>query len=467
MNKNLKIILFITAVIGLSMVLLYSFMLWPWGDDMAYRFSLKHRLFFDSTLNEGLKFDARLLTPIAFFRNFIYKFVSHGLAIFSYVIVFYLSTFLIFNYIIKTAFNDWIDKFIFYSFFTQIIFYSLNFITSEILFWEAGGYYTLNLLVGLLWMICFDKISNFDKPNNKFFALYILLSILAGTLTYNITIALMSYAIIKYILNDIKNIKISAFGFLLLTCAAIILIFSPGALQRTAYNNLDLFHKIMGVMVAFIQVPATYADYSLKLILLMILYTFTYYIYSPDNQYITISSSGYRSVINYFCFAILAFSTIAPFLIARHLASPRTATYFIIFITIFIFNFYIDIYNKIIALKTPSKNLSGTFILFFFIYHIFSFSNHYYVAYDLRKQHIERDTLLRSEAAKKSKFVELKPYFFQYDTFSLYSLKNAEPTDNPKNFQNDHYQLVYGIDTIIIRNDLDMRPPQRDACPPR
>ena len=450
MNKFLSKTLFVISLFSLLFILFYAFILWAWGDDMLYIHILSKKSLIDFTLNEGKTIDARWLTPLAFIRNFVFKYIPHSFAISFYILIYFISTYLLFFKLLEINISDKKEKFIFWTFFSLILFYGLNKITGQVIFWQAGAYYSLNLFFGLLWIIYFKKIT-FQKKSNKTIIIFILFSLLAGTLTYNLSVALVTYAVLTYIINSFKNYEKTIIGLIIIITVTFILILSPSALNRATDTELSLFQQVMGVFRAFIHVPKNYFSNSYTLIILLALFSITYYFYNPKKNLSDINIKGFKSLINYLFFPLIAFSTIAPFLVAPHLASLRTALYFMIFGSLFVLNFYNDILTRILKMETPLKNLSGIIILFFFIFHIFIFADHYYIAYDIKKQHKERHNYLIEKAKNNVNYVELKPYNFQFTPFTLQFLKSVEPTNNYRNYRNVHYQICYGIDTIIIK----------------
>src|SRR5690606_26139593 len=110
----------------------------PVGDDMAYIMSLKKSNVLDFTIYEGMISDSRWMTPIAFFRNVLMKYLPHSLSLTLYTILFFINTYIIFFHFLRIKLSSNAERIILYSFFTLIVFYGLNKITSEVIFWQAG-----------------------------------------------------------------------------------------------------------------------------------------------------------------------------------------------------------------------------------------------------------------------------------------------------------------------------------------
>lgn len=450
MNKAFTSILIILSIIGIAMILFYPFILWPWGDDIYYKFILSKQSIIQFTINEGLNFDARGLSPLALFSHFLYKFLPHSIAIVFYILCFLCSIYMLLFRIIKLNVHSTKDKFIFFIFFSIIMFHGLNIITSEVLFWQAGAYYSLNLVFGIFWIILFNKIS-FAYTNKIKLVFFYILSIIAGTFTYNLSFMLCCYVALFYLAYNFKNYKKTIWALLIIITIAMLLILSPASFNRVNTDNLTAFQKIGGIIRAFVHVPKKYCEYSYPLIFFIFVFSFTYHLYKPYNQDNDIKFNNHNDILKYFIFIIVAFTSIAPFLFAPALASIRTSVFFMFFASVFIFKFSQDIFSITFKYKHAQKNIAGVIILFVLIYHIFSFADHYYIAYDLRKQYLKRDEFLKQEALKHKTYVELEPYVFQFTPFTLEYLKRVEPTNNPNSYKNKQYQLVYGIDTIVIK----------------
>lgn len=450
--NKIKTPLFVLSIFSLVFIVGYCFVLWPWADDMLYRHSLKNVSIWDFTLNEGKTIDSRWLTPLAFIRNIFFKYVPHQLGLVFYLLIFYTNTWIILFKILNYEFVDKIEAFIFYSFFTLSVFYGLNVVVSEVIFWQAGAYYQLNLFAGLLAISAANKSdenSRFKKSLN-----YLLFAI-CGTLTYNLSFPIFLYLILLLAQNyfGIKKEKVQQIVICLLLMFSVmcLMIFMPSTFNRVE-GNYDLATRLLIALRAFVHVPIEYLSYTYS-IYFMILFVFVYVIYNPIkiNEDFDFSSNG--KILKYFTYPILSIATIFPFLIAANLASKRTSLYFIIFLSIFIIIISRDFISRILVSLKPFKNIAFVIILFFNIFHLYSFSDHYYMAYGVRKQYLARDQYLKKAYLAGIKKIYVPKYQFEmFVPFSLNSLKDFELTTDSKIWKNTQYQYVYGIDSILVNN---------------
>lgn len=454
MNKYLLNALFVFSFLGILLVTMFSFMLWPWGDDMIVRHDLQRMSLIDYTIENGINWDARILTPIGFIQNFFFKYIPHNLLILNYVIIFFASTYLIYKYIIKVEIKDCKMNFIFYVFFSLLLFYGLNKAVGEVIYWGSGALYILNLFAGLLWIVFHDHVLTVQDNNKPILVGFLLLSIFAGTLTYNLSLALLGYGFL-FLFMEKPMLKIRVVGLFLMLLGFFALVLSPGAFKRVngcgVLDEYAIKSYVFNLLYAFVEVPQKYFSFGCIAFLLIFLFTLTLKIYLPQKMGCQVVGDDLKSFLKFIVFAVIAILTIVPFLIAHQLAVPRTSIYFTFFLTIFFFHFYSWFFESVFAWSVGCENLAGMIILVFFICHCFLFSRHFYVVNDLKIQYKIRDKYLIEQASSGQKFVEITPYNFKDDVFSLSMLKQSEPTKDTRNYKNVFYQKYYGIDSVVIK----------------
>jgi len=451
-QNKIRTPLFILSILSLLYIIGYCFVLWPWADDMVYRHELKNISIWDFTINEGKTVDTRWLSPLAFVRNIFFKYVAHQIGLVFYVLIFYTNTWILFFKIIKYQFIDKKDAFIFYSFFTLLVFYGLHVVVSEVIFWQAGAYYQLNLIVGLL---AINEANKFDQDTDDKNVLSYLLFAFCGTLTYNLSLPILIYLIVVLIRNYDKfrkeKLKELTLNIILIFSVMCLMILMPSTFNRVS-EQYNIITRLLIALRAFVHVPIEYFSYSYS-IYSMIFFAFVYALYNPVKIIEDIDFSSFRKIIVYFTFLILSISTIFPFLIAPHLASKRTSLFFMVFLSIFVLVFTRDLISKVFGSFNSFKNIAFVSIFFFNIFHLYSFSDHYYMAYGVRKQYLVRDQYLKQAALAGEKKVYVPSYQFEmFVPYTLNSLKEFDLTSNPKIWNNGQYQYLYGIDSILIRN---------------
>lgn len=442
MKLSIKIITIIFAIASIVMLLFYPIFLLPFGDDLLYIFQLKSQNILPFCLTMATEIDARIFSPLAILNTSLYKYFSHTTSLYFFTISFLANCYIIYFKLLQLKINDFKTNILFSIFFVFIFFNGLNIVTSEVIYWHAGGYYMLCLTVGLLYIHAILKKS---YNTSRYIVYFYLLSILVGTLTYNLTIPLLFFAMIN--LRKNKNISIHLLlSIIIISLILIIYVFSPGALARTNLNY-PLDKKVLIAYFAIIHVLRQYLLLSLNLVLFTLFFSFL----------VVITKTSKRSIrpdyglADKFQYLIMAIFSVLPFVVAPGLAANRTALYFMTFLLIFVFLFSKDIFTVLFGEKNIHENYIYLIMFIYFMVHIVEFSDHFYMAYDIRKQFSERQKTIHEAQQKGLKKLVLKPYNFEkFVPYTLYAMKEFDLTTDMNSWQNIEYKAIYNIDTIIV-----------------
>ncbi len=418
-------------------------------DDLYFRKILANQDPLKFAISYVLHFDPRSLTPLAIITSFIYKTLSHPIALVFYNTVFLLTSFLLFKNFIASKIKS-LNNIIGFTLFYVLIFYGLNVLTGEIFYWEAGAFYVLNLFFAVLWYLVWRKIIKYETSKLSQI-IYWLLTILAGSFTYNLTIIILTFLALDTITTLNKRRKIiNILSFLIINLIMVSIIMIPSSLNRTNFFELPLNKQIFYIFVSLIHIPKHYFKLSIPMILSMTLFSFILFLIRPK-QRTDLKFKSWRDLIRFFTPLILALSSIAPFLIARHLASPRTALYFVLLVGFWWMKFSYELFNLLFTLRKPAINFANIIILLIFTIHIIGFADHYYIAYDITKQMKKRYELL-AQAAKEGKQEVIVPKLnFQFVPFTLYYFYNNDLKSEPYRWQNTQMERVFGIKKIIAQ----------------
>jgi len=441
MNKSIDKVIFILIITSFLIIFVYPFFLFPCCDDMFYRHIIKDKNIINFTLSEGLHIDSRWLTPLAFIRNIIFKFLPHSIAL-----IFYLTTFFVALWILLKALDNNSKNWIFISLFLLIEFYGINKISSETIYWEAGGYYVLNLLVVAIW---FWTLENFlNNSNKKNFYFYLISSLFAGTLSYNFTAGLLVYGFIKAITLPKFN-KRAIWGLLIIITLQLVLVMLPSSTSRTDLLNLPMPKIVLNIFKNTFRVSFNYINISKWAVLAGIILGFFKSLIKENKEINDLKISNWKDLLNYFVLPLSAFATISPFLIAPHLASPRTALLFTILMSLFFYKLSYDFVN-IVLKPTIAPNLFKVLTIILLTVHILYFLNVIYITYDVKKQYLARYKFLKEQAKLNKSKVYVKPISYQEVPFSLNYFYQNDLTENTNSWKNNQYETVFGIDTILI-----------------
>jgi hypothetical protein len=88
----------------------------------------------------------------------------------------------------------------------------------------------------------------------------------------------------------------------------------------------------------------------------------------------------------------------------------------------------------------------------FFVYHIFTFSDHIYVAFDLKKQNNSRLQILSNAKRNNIDTVNLSAFKFELKDipFSLDFVKETDINNDSNNQQIMHYKNIYNVKKIVV-----------------
>lgn len=450
MSKTFRILLSALSIFSLLFVLLYAFMLWPVSDDMHDRFLLRNQSVMEFT-KQIIIADPRWISPISIFRFYTMKYLPHSLNIIMYIIFYYASMYVILFHILKFKAHNKFENIIFYAFFTLIFFYGLDEITSEVVFWQVGGIYTIYLLLGCLWIVSFNKLSsNTTTSSVREVFVYIILSLFLGASTYNLTCGLIAYGVIYYICVGYNQYQKTLPGLILMSLILFLLIsYSINSERLNENNSLEI--RIFSMIRAFIHAPISGFKFSIHLIIFLLVYSVTKYIYMPDRTVNENVLDSLKSIVYYFIYPVAALASILPILIATNLMSARVVLYFAVFMAIFFLQFYSKILSFFFKVDKQRGDLAAVIILIFLIGHIFVFADNYYIAYSILKQKNHREALLKEKSRENASFVEVEPYTFENVPITLIHQKNHDISPNLNDWRNRQWQVEFGIDTIIAK----------------
>ncbi|WP_298119860.1 DUF6056 family protein [Flavobacterium sp.] len=375
--NSITVFLGFTAMIVILSICINTFY---WSDDYAFMVKLNQKGVLENCIYGYNTWDGRFLTLAAFFQGFLLHYVKIEAVTFFWTITFVLSCFFLVK-ILQQELKIKTNKQVFFWFLLTTVFWLgcyQHF--SETVYWGTGGIYSLDLLLGAIWIYWYSKlnVNNFTISKKIYFILF---SFIVGATTQNLTIALLSLIFIDIIIKLLKKEKrmIGFYSLLFVVVFGGMLFISlaPGnftRIEKTGISSIDL--SFLSLIKGFLQVGFAYAKISIVLILLSIIVAVGMVLIIMPNAKLTTKSLFFfpRNKILFIKFLsdykwfLVSLSTILPFIIAPGLAFPRTALFFMYFLLLFIITFVYKLFSidekQIVStnFKAISVNIMFSFI---------------------------------------------------------------------------------------------------------
>ncbi|WP_394760356.1 DUF6056 family protein [Flavobacterium sp.] len=468
MHRTVEIIpktLLLFSTFLILFILLFCINTFYWSDDYAFLLDLNKNGIIKHCYSWYFEWDGRTLTLGGFIQALGLSYWSVEFLTFFWSICFLGSGFLAF-YIVKEELNiskkQIKNKFLLINL-IMITFWMGSFLLlSEVIYWAVGGYYSLTLFIGAIWILYYLKYQKREITTIKK-GYFIVFTFLAGASTQNLTIALITLVVLTMIIDLLENNKkVKLFNFMLflsLTSGLIFVSIAPGNWLRidTLKNEQTLS---IGLLIEnYLLILYYYLSRALVLVPLSFLCGLGIF-FSGQSQNKINSIKQFTFLKNRITFSkvlknakwiLVALSTILPFIFFPQLITFRTTVYFHYFVLIFIIFITIKISNRIFYYdKNKSLVLNNILSVLFFmpillVTAYFAYTN-FSKGLILKKAIVERETKLE-DPTKKSVELEiintsLIPKCYEFVDFVLDNSKGKFGTIN--------YQEEYYNKTIII-----------------
>lgn len=433
-----------------------------WSDDYAFLLDLNKNGVIKHCVSWYFEWDGRTLTLGGFLQALGLLYLPVEFLTFCWSICFITSGALVF-YIIKEELNlnkqEIKNKYLVITSLIITFWLGCYFILSEVVYWAVGGYYSLTLLFGAIWILFYLKTSNVESSLFKKYC-FILFSFIVGASTQNLSIGLIVLVLIT-IFTDILEHKKVKMGFNLSVLIALILglmfiSLAPGNWLRIQTIKNELTSELtLGIIFRnSLKILYHYFSRAIFLVPLSLLcgISIVFSNYSINKIDFFNISSLHRLKID-FCYLLkktkwflVALSTIIPFILFPELVTYRTTIYFLYFLFIYVVLFSIKMTKKIFIID-DSKRLNFYGIIGYAFFLLIIISNAYFAYSNFSKGLILKQAIVEREKKLKDvskESVELKiidsaliPICYQFVDFSKEYPKGKEGTIT---YQEEYYR---------------------------
>lgn len=360
-NRYENILVFL-AFSTIIMILLLCINTFYWADDYAFINDLRQYGIFQRCIDGYFNWDGRFFTLPSFCQSFFLLNFPIQIITFIWSLCFLISGFIAF-FIINEEIN--INKlskkcrFFFIILIAIILWLGSYKHTFETIYWATGGYYSLVLLFGSFWILCFLKFQN-NQFSRMSKVLFLIFSVIVGASTQNLSIALILLVLIT-IFVDFKENQKTNISFNILVSFAVLLglifiVIAPGNWVRLhEVNNLGKpDFSILNLIKNYFVILIRYCYHSLVLVFIGVFGGISIGFVMFQNQVLNVNfikkinfKFNFLILIKNFKWLILALSTIFPFVFIPNIVSARTEIYFEFFLLIFIVSSVIKLLKKV------------------------------------------------------------------------------------------------------------------------
>lgn len=436
MNRIFNILLILT----ISSILFLSFCVPKWTDYYLYYGQLESKQIFSWLWNGYLGWDGRFMTFYAYAQSLFIKHLPHYLIIIIYTIIF-ITTAAILSQILFNKINTRIFILVllsmFYGFYPHI---------SETVLWAVGGIYSLHLLSALLFIFWVEKINN-QQSQNLFNNPYIvfILSLIIGASTHNLTPALLLFNLHALIFSISTGLKQSTKQrqLLIITFSGIVIglswiIVAPGNFVRSSNLsniNIDVYY----LLKLFVGINLRFLKYSIAIILSAFI---TALLLTTSNKQTTFINF----LKNNYIWALMAGSTVIPFVFVPHEASLRTTIFFMIFIYIFVFQLSKWILIQLqVDISGKTKDLILAMIA---VLHLSIIPFHYKDGLTAIKERQRIENEIIKQKKQNIKIIKIEQPEIDIKSFTI-NYNKYRITNNPNHWINQQQSYYYKVESII------------------
>jgi hypothetical protein len=463
-NKiNDKVILLL-SIFSIFFILTLCVNTFYWSDDYAFLLDLNKNGVIKHCVSWYFEWDGRTLTLGGFIQALGLLYLPIELLTFCWSVCFLASCVLAF-YII----NEELDfgkqqlkiKLLVITSIMMTFWLSSYTFLAEVIYWGVGGYYSLILLIGAIWIFWYLKIKKNEAKISKKIG-FIFFSILAAASTQNLTISLIVLVLLTMLIDLLesnkKNMLFNLIVFISLFSGLLYITLAPGNWLRmnTVKNELGLSLEVL--VKNYFLILYYYLSRATLLLPLSFLcgtsIALTCFSYNKNNTIKWIKFSFKTNVCNLLKntkWLLVALSSIFPFVVFPELATFRTTIYFMYFVFIFIIIIILKIAKMLFVYEeNKSSIISNVISKSFFLFIIFGTISFTYTNFSkgliLKKAILERESKLKDpeKDAVELKIIDkvLIPKCYEFYDFSL---------DNSKGkFGTISYQEEYYNKTITI-----------------
>ena len=356
------------------------------------------------------------------------------------------------------------NRFILLGLVTFSLWFGLQNILNDTLYWCTGGFYIYCNLLMLLFIYVFLKYRN-QSSNISVFRLLTLLVIafFAGNTSHNIVTAIPIFIIVQFFVDFLDRKRslflyysISLTGFI---AGGLIVLMSPGNLVRMERTKHSFNVSVGGMYLNYKRVLQDYLSWSLPLYLsiaiLFILvfifldYSFNFKLNSADFFQKKTKHYWIKFILKYGKYLLTALLTLIPFIIVRRTAGPRTSFFFMTLIFLFLNLICYNFLSKIIIVKKNNSYvhkfvfslLSTALIIIFFLYHLVP-------AYEQKIDYMHRERIVEKQTSK-DKDIVFEPLKQRSNTLFKFRDMSEDKWD-PRNYA---FAKYYGIKSVrVIEN---------------
>ncbi|WP_310555628.1 DUF6056 family protein [Flavobacterium sp.] len=452
-----KLVSFFSLIVIIS-ILLLNLNTFYWADDYNFMVDLETNGILQNCIKGYFNWDGRFLSLAAFFQGFFLKYIQIEFVTLFWSLCFLGSGLFLYKIITlelnfsKAKSNHKIIFFIVTSLILWLGSYSHLF---ETIYWGTGGVYSLDLLLGALWIYIFLRFqkNNFSIQSKILFFLF---SIIIGSTTQNLSVAVITLLLITMCIDFLDSkktsLKYNSLLLLALIFGLLFIVLAPGNFKRMDnIENLNTSYiSFWSIIKGFLTVLLSYSKRALLLVILAAIGAIAIRFQScsrqenqeDSTQVISIKQKS-KWLLTQLKWLLVALSTITPFAFMPQMASHRTTIFFLFFIQIFVYYIVLSFKSKE-AIYVSSKRFQTSIVLLLLIISLSGI----FAGYNLKKGLIlkevitERENILKKSENKvviiKLINPSLKSRCFNFNDFNI---QNKTGTDFIQTGQEKYYKV--------------------------
>ena len=459
---NVTIVFCIIVIISILLLNINTFY---WADDFCFINSVRQSGILQHCINGYFDWDGRFLSVASFIQAFLLTNVQ-----IEFITLFWNLCFLVSGYLIFIIVKNQLDlkitsKYKIICGLTTAIFiwYGSKVFLAQTVYWGTGGAYSASLIIGMLWIVQYQKSQKSDlNLQNKI--LLLIFTFIAGATTQNFSIGFVTLILFD-LLIDLLNKDFKQFKFkLLVLCFSIsgilMLLLAPGnSLRMKEIDGLEIGSLTLNDYINnFYDVLIIYYHACKELIFMSVISGIVFRTFCYDG-FINIFKIKFKIVnkknfvinlLQNFKWIFVALSTIMPFIFMPMMAAERTILYFAFFSVIAIYVIVLRNY-KIQEFKFHYKKLIAFTIIIFIVGSSSNFAlKNMKKGFIVKQEMIKREKMLLN-SANQDVTIEVISKDLLSPCYQFFDLQENLPQDHFNILGHREYYNLKKI-TVIDRN---------------
>jgi hypothetical protein len=438
------------SILAVLLIIFSAYYTWWWADDYcAYNDIMHAGSIFNHIINQYMNWDGRFISLAGLIQTVFLKYFQPEVAIFFWAICFCAGTLLFLRLVLPVKNIGSKTLIIGYSLFIVLLWQGMKPYVSQIIYWVTGGAYSFHLLIAGFFLYYYYTQFIKSKISLESTIILLIISLLAGGTSQNLTLALLTVLfvdlILKLIHHDLQHRKLLIFLILGLSIGLLLITFAPGNFKRATFGSNSFKPDLYTLFLNYLKVLMYYFS-ECKL---LILYSTLFIPLIRNISFRSIFTSlTIRKLLQAIIFPanskwiLAAFATALPFAFIPDFAVNRTTYYFAVFLSIYIISVMNDLITEEEKIEVPFNFAKGLIVTACLLLHTGNIGYEMYRARKIKHILSERNKMIQQSSEKELIIVKIQ------NKEMPVSHRFKDVSEKPDAWNNKCYAEYFGLTEI-------------------